>query len=61
MSKQGSAASLRAVPNSNKIKLIAKDKREIMRSLSARRLEVRIGRRVGEKVISLSKGVGPQN
>ena len=53
MSKQGSAASLRAVPNSNTIKLIAKDKRETMQSLPARCLRVRIGCCVRDKVISL--------
>jgi hypothetical protein len=61
LSKQESAASLRAAPNSNAIRLIAKDKREAMRSLSACRLEVRIGCCLGDKVNSLPDGVDPQN
>jgi hypothetical protein len=61
LSKQDSAASPRVVPNSSTIKLIAKDKRETMRSLSACCLEVRIGCCLRDKVISLHYGVGPQN
>jgi hypothetical protein len=55
LSKQESAASLRAVLNSKNMKAIAKDNRETIWSLSTRRSEARIRCRVHDKAISLPR------